>query len=152
MISSKNNLDNTRKYIKKFLIKNNIYIDQNLYYNFINFIKYDDEIYFDYVVSCCGLYNKKNSIKRIQYIFNKFCKNKENMSFKELVHLDKEWFPYFKENIYENGQKKLEETRYGVSRLYANDIMNIKKQLIDQKSIDTSMLIYFTISRNLYKM
>lgn len=92
---------------------------------------------------CCARRDFKKKLKELDALLN-FCSNNNNMiPFDKLFELDSEWYLFYKENAYKNGQPKPGEKRLGVDKNTVNDIMIVKKKI--KKSLQNSLEFYFKL-------
>ena len=147
LLKNKKCKDKVRLKINKYLKNNNINIYHKDFFTYINNRDFLNELY---IILCCGFYDTNETIKCLKKIINYFNKYKSIITFRELFQQDIEWIPYFSENAYPDGTLKTGELREGVSRIRCDDILKIKKLLIDNKSIDNSIKIYDNINIKIF--
>lgn len=142
LLSKKKTKDSVRHEITKFLETKQLDIRHKKYNKFNNYLGNKDFLAEIYLILCCGFYDTKQSLDCIKKIVDYFDKESNIITFKELFQLDKDWIPYFSENAYPDGTVKENEYRKGVSKTRCLDIMKIKHLLIDNKNLDTAIVLY----------
>ena len=118
--------DTNRIHFKNTLNK---FIDRNIRYKFNTYILNEMHHTQSFFLMCTGKLNPREINIRLTEIVDdyKFQEN-NNYTFTQLIRLDKEWYPFFKENIWPCGLRKKHESSRGLERKYVDDIMTLKNR------------------------
>ena len=79
----------------------------------------------------------------LKHIIDLFNKSDNLVSWKTLFSLDKNWYPFFKQNADINGNILNNEKRLGVDKYYVNDIVVIQNNIREfDKNLDKCISFY----------
>ena len=125
--------------LKNYKMKNNN--NEKKFYLFL----YNDEfnkfnLWFNI---CSAKTNFEENIDNLKHIIDLFNKSDNLVSWKTLFSLDKNWYPFFKQNADINGNILNNEKRLGVDKYYVNDIVVIQNNIREfDKNLDKCISFY----------
>ena len=110
--------------LDKLMKKKKIKVNQKKHKHFYRFINNNYNQKLKLLEISIGLYNIEESKKKFKYIWKDYINTKDDdtIYFHELFELNKDWYPFFKENCYPDGTRRADERRKGVDRQYVEDI------------------------------
>ena len=94
-----------------------------------------------FLLLCAGFYNQKEIDAKLAEIVSDYKFYQDgNYTYSQIIQLNREWYDFFKENVYPCGRKRINEQRRGVSRDYVDEINKICQKL--DVSIEQAIIIW----------
>jgi len=147
---NKNDKDFKRLYIKEYLNSKGIKLNPFDKFDFYNYLLRINNVHKmdKYLLICCGHINAKKIKKYLNFLIKDYYKQKKIFknvySYEELFKMNKDWYPFFKQNAYLDGTLKKGEEREGVDKKRVDDINKIQK--IKKCNLTQSMCIHSLLS------